>query len=138
MVWFGAGLASTTFFHFLETALDTPYLGSALCCVKEGDRVRTVFVPKHLPGHRDFYRYLAEESKMYKRLIALGLDIRKVTLGLGTIRVVEARQMYKLGMRALREDPNLLLCDSETCLFCSRYRKPAPPAGKHVKDRERR
>jgi aminoglycoside 3-N-acetyltransferase len=128
MVWFGAGLGSTTFFHFLETELDMPYLRSALCCVKEGDRVRTVFVPKHLPGHRDFYR--GEESKMYQRLIAMGLDIQKVTLGLGAIKVIEARQMYELGMRALREDPDLLLCDNDNCLFCSRYRKPAPPAGK--------
>ena len=124
MVWFGAGLGSTTFFHFLETELDAPWLRSALCCVKEGGRVRTVFVPKHLPGDRDFYHH-AEESKMYKRLIAMGLDIRKTTLGLGAIKVIEASQMYELGMRALREDPNLLLCDSETCLFCSRYRKPA-------------
>ena len=50
MAWFGAGLYSTTFFHFLETELDAPWLRSALCCVKEGGRVRTVFVPKHLPG----------------------------------------------------------------------------------------
>jgi hypothetical protein len=28
-------------------------------------------------------------------------------------------------MRALREDPNLLLCDADTCPFCSRFRKPA-------------
>ena len=123
MVWFGAGLAATTFLHFLETELDMPYLRSALCCVKEGDRVRTLFVPKHLPGHRDFYR--GEESKMYKRLAAMGLDIRNAALGLGAIKVIEARQMYELGMRALREDPDLLLCDADTCLFCSRYRKPA-------------
>ena len=75
MIWFGASLAATTFFHFLETELDMPYLRSGVFCVKEGDRVRTVFVPKHLPGHRDFYR--GEESKMYQRLIAMGLDIRK-------------------------------------------------------------
>jgi len=123
MAWFGAGLYSTTFFHFLETELDAPWLRSALCCVKEGGRVRTVFVPKHLPGHRDFYR--GEESKMYKRLVAMGLDIRKATLGLGAIKVIEARPMYELGMRALREDPNLLLCDADTCMFCSAYRKPA-------------
>ena len=128
MAWFGVSLAATTFFHFLETELDMPCLRSALCCVKEGGRVRTLFVPKHLPGHRDFYR--GEESKMYKRLVAMGLDIRKAALGLGTIRVIEARQMYELGMRALREDPNLLLCDADTCLFCSRYRKPAE-SGNH-------
>jgi aminoglycoside 3-N-acetyltransferase len=123
MAWFGAGLASTTFFHFLETELDMPYLRSALCCVKEGDRVRTLFVPKHLPGHREFYRW--DESKMVKRLVAMGLNIQKATLGLGAIQVIEARPMYELGMRALREDPNLLLCDADTCLFCSAYRKPA-------------
>jgi len=85
-----------------------------------------VFVPKHLPGHRDFYR--GEDSKMYKRLLAMGLEIRKATLGLGAIKVIEARPMYELGMRALREDPNLLLCDAETCLFCSAYRKRAASA----------
>jgi aminoglycoside N3'-acetyltransferase len=123
MVLFGANLGATTFFHFLETELDLPYLGSAICCVKEGGRVRTLFVPKHLPGHRDFYR--GEDSKIYKRLIAMGLDIQKATLGLGAVKVIGASQMYELGMRALREDPNLLLCDSDTCPFCSRFGKPA-------------
>jgi len=123
MVWFGVGLAATTFFHFLEDELDMPYLRPGLCGIEgEDGEVRTVRVPKHLPGHREFYRNPGEETKMYRRLIADGLVIRKAELGFGEVKAIDARQMYELGVRALRDDPNLLLCDDPDCLFCSRNR----------------
>lgn len=122
MMWFGVGLASTTFFHFLEDELDMPYLASGHCRVEDGPgAVRTVIVPKHVPGHRDFYRNPGEETKMYQRLLKDGLVIRKVTLGFGEIKVIEARQMYDLGVEALKDDPRLLLCDNDECLFCRKY-----------------
>jgi aminoglycoside 3-N-acetyltransferase len=124
MVWFGAGLASTTFFHFLEDELDMPYLGEAVCRVKKADgSIGTILIKKHLPGHRDFYRNPAEETKMYKRLLQKGLAIKKAGLGFGEIKVIDTRQMYELGIEALKEEPTLLLCDDKECRFCSRYNK---------------
>ena len=32
---------------------------------------------------------------------------------------MDCREFYDIGMELLREDPGLLLCDSEECLFCS-------------------
>lgn len=122
MVWFGAGLASTTFFHFLEDELDMPYLAEAVCRVKRPDgSIRTILIPKHLPGHRDFYRNPGEETKIYQQLLENGLKIRKTRLGLGEIKLIDAAQMYDLGMKALRKNPNLLLCDKPGCQFCRRF-----------------
>lgn len=122
MVWFGAGLASTTFFHFLEDEMNMPYLAEAVCRVKRPDgSIRTILIPKHLPGHRDFYRNPGEKTKMYQWLFKNGLKIRKTKLGLGEIKLIDAAQMYDLGMKALRKNPNLLLCDNRECQFCRRF-----------------
>jgi len=124
MVWFGADLASTTFFHFLEDEMNMPYLGNAVCRIEDPDgTLKTVFIPKHLPGHRDFYNTPAEETKLYKRLLSDGLKIKKSILGLGTVKVIDAKQMYSLGIKAIKNDPDILLCDSKECLFCSKYRQ---------------
>jgi aminoglycoside 3-N-acetyltransferase len=120
VVWLGADLACTTFFHFLEDELNLPYLKPALCRIKRADgHVESVWVPKHLPGHREFYHYPGEDTAIYRRLIQNGLTIRQTKLGWGAIKAVDAAQMYSLGMQALQDDPNLLLCDSPECLFCS-------------------
>jgi aminoglycoside 3-N-acetyltransferase len=124
MVWFGAGLSTTTFFHFLEDELDMPYLAEAVCRVKKADgNIGTILIKKHLPGHRDFYRNPAEETKMYQRLLQKGLVIKKAELGFGEIKVIDTRQMYELGIESLKEEPTLLLCDNKECTFCSRYNK---------------
>lgn len=123
MLWFGADLASTTFFHFLEDAADLPYLKEAVCMVENLDgSQRPVVVPKHLPGHREFYHYPGEDTKMYRRLLHDGLQIATTPLGYGTLKVIDAQQMYQLGMQALEEDPNLMLCDDPGCRFCSQAR----------------
>ncbi|HOV22440.1 MAG TPA: AAC(3) family N-acetyltransferase [bacterium] len=122
MIWFGADLATTTFFHFLEDELNIPYLGKCICRMKKEDgTIESILIEKHLPGHRDFYRVPAEESKMYRKLIQEGLIIKKAVLGFGEIKVIEAEQMYALGIKALKECPTLLLCDDKECRFCSRF-----------------
>jgi hypothetical protein len=63
----------------------------------------------------------AEETKMYRRLIADGLVIRKTKLGYGDVKAIDAVPMYDLGMKALKADPRLMLCDSPECLFCKTY-----------------
>ena len=124
MVWFGADLATATFFHFLEDEMDLPYLKPALCRVEREDgTIDSVLVPRWLPGHRDFYRFPGESSKMYRRLIEMRLAIRSAALGLGQIKLIDSAQMYELGMAALKSDPNLLLCDNPECVFCRTHNK---------------
>jgi len=121
MLWLGADLASTTFFHFLEDVAELPYLKDAVCMVANPDgSQRPVVVPKHLPGHREFYHFPGEETKMYRRLLQDGLQIHTAPLGYATIKAIDAQPMYDLGMRALADDPNLMLCDDPACRFCSR------------------
>jgi len=123
IAWFGAGLESTTFFHLLENELDMPYLKEAVCRVKEKTgAIRILLIQKHLPGHRDFYICPAEGTKMYKELLKKGLVIDKSNLGFGEIKVIDAKQMYELGMESLKKEPTLLLCDNPECIFCSKYK----------------
>lgn len=126
IVFAGAGLASNTFLHFLEDKAGLEYLGDALCAIRDAaGGVRMVLVPRHLPGHRDFYREPGEETKIYRRLLRDGLDIASAPLGFGEVKVVNARPMEALGLAALRDDPHLLLCDDPACLFCTAAKRQA-------------
>lgn len=119
MAWLGADLASTTFLHLLEDEARLPYLADALCRVERADgSLETVRVPRYLPGHRDFYRQPAEETKVFRRLLQDGLEVRRTPLGFGDVKLIRARPMYDLGMAALRQEPTLMLCDDPACLFC--------------------
>lgn len=123
IIYFGSGLGSTTFLHFLEDEIALPYLKKALCVVKDGNgKKRMELIPNHLPGHRDFYASKTGDDKFFSKAFAKGLEITKTPLGLGWICALEAAQLYELGMKLLRDDPNILLCDNPECLFCSQNR----------------
>ena len=120
---FGSGLGTTTFLHFLEDELNLSYLGNAVCRIKDPDgKVRSVMVPKHLPGHRDFYGSNAENSKFFKKAKSHGLKIGEVSLGLGKLQSIEVKNLNEIGVPIIRQDPNIFLCDSEECIFCSKSR----------------
>ncbi len=120
----GSDLSATTFLHLLEDKMDLPYLGNAVCRIKDPNgKTRTVLIPKHLPGHRDFYDSGAENSKFFNKAKAYGLEIREVSMGLGKLRVIEAGSLYEIGIRITKEDPNIFLCDKAECAFCSRNKK---------------
>lgn len=119
---FGCGLGTTTYLHFLEDEMNLPYLDDALCAIRNEDgSVRRVLQPKHLPGHRDFYVKEAAKCKFFTKAIASGLTVKESTLGLSKIQNIEAKQLYDIGMKIVKEDPRIFLCDDEKCLFCSRY-----------------
>ena len=116
-------MSPTTFLHFLEEELDLPYLGNAVCRVKDGGNARTILIPKHLPGHRDFYIANAEKCKFFKKVIADGLEIKETPLGLGRVQLIDVKELYELGIKAVNADRNIFLCDKPECSFCSKYRK---------------
>lgn len=112
MAWLGARLATCTFFHYLEDQGKVPYLQPAICMVEDDDGTRrAVYVPDHVLGSRDFYRSFAEDSKIYRELLANGLEIRNAPVGFSELNVIGSEQMYELGMAALKKDPNILLKD---------------------------
>ena len=123
VLFFGCGLAPNTFLHYLETVADLPYLGPAVCQAwKDGSKDRTTyFIEKHLPSHRDFYRPDGENCKFYQQALQAGLEIKSVSLGLGTLHLMDLQQLYSMGMDLIRKDPRILLCDDENCFFCRKY-----------------
>ena len=124
ILFFGSGLGPTTFIHYLETAVNANFLETAVCTVKKEDgSVEHVTVPQHLPGHRDFYRFDSENCKFYKKLISAGLKIREVELGMGKLQLIDIRQFYELGLPLMQENSDIILCDSDDCIFCKKYRK---------------
>ena len=122
VVYIGSGLAPSTFLHYLETACDSAFLQPAVCRVKDPDgSLRTVLIEKHLPGHRDFYRPDAEKCKFFVRAVQAGLHIAEVPFGMGRIQVIDLKDFYEVGMKLMKEDPRVLLCDDPDCLFCRNF-----------------
>ncbi len=121
---FGSSLGATTFLHVLEDRLDLPGVETSLCKVKKSNgRTECVAVPRNLPGHRDFYHGTKDTIKFFKAATGRGLGIRETGLGPGKILLMNLRELYETGLGLLKEDPFLLLCDSEECLSCQRLRK---------------
>jgi len=123
VIYLGTGLAPSTFLHYLETVNNAPFLQPAVCRVKNPDgSLRTVFIEKHLPGHRDFYRKDAENCKFFRRAVKEGLVIREEPFGMGKIQMIDLKEFYEVGMRLWREDPRILLCDDPECFFCRQFK----------------
>ena len=121
ILYFGAGLGSTTFIHYLEDASDLPFLSTAICRMKTPDGgLETVAVPRHLPGDREFYSD-PMNCKFFKRAFARGLELKQVKLGMGKVMLLDIRQLHEIGMRLIAEDRRVLLCDDPDCPFCRRY-----------------
>lgn len=122
VVYIGSGLAPSTFLHYLETVCRSAFLEPAVCRVKDPDgSLRTVFIDRHLPGHRDFYRPDAENCKFFQRAVQAGLHIAEVPFGLRKVHVIELKSFYEIGMKLMKEDPRVLLCDNPECMFCSKF-----------------
>lgn len=124
VLYFGTTLAPSTFLHYLEDQVRSEYLDTAVCKVKVSDGTfKTVTIERHLPGHRDFYTLEADNRKFFTKAVAAGLEVKSVQLGLAKLQLIDLKQFYEIGMKLLKEEPDILLCDSEKCLFCSKFRK---------------
>lgn len=124
ILYFGNGLNASTFLHFLEDYLDLPYLKGSTCRVKDASgEIRTVYVPKNLPGDRDFYHESAENCKFFKRAVAEGLTINEASLGLSKLRLIDVKDFFEIGIKLLKAEPDILLCDKPECLFCVKSKK---------------
>ena len=114
ILFFGTGLGPTTFLHYLEDQANLPGLGTAICRVRESDgKLKTVLIENHLPGDRDFYRHDAENCKFFRRAVTEGLEIKNVALGMGTLQLIDIRQLYTIGMKLVQEDPRILMRDEQ-------------------------
>jgi aminoglycoside 3-N-acetyltransferase len=122
ILFLGTGLAPTTFLHFIENYCDVPFLAPAVCRLKEpSGKLSTVLIQRHLPGHRDFYGNDAIHCKFYVKAVESGLEIKSVSLGVGELNLIDIKQLFKIGVKLVRENPRILLCDEPTCPFCTKY-----------------
>jgi len=124
VLFIGAGLAPSTFLHYLETEVNAPFLERAVCKVKNADgSCEIVTIDQHLPGHRDFYRADAGNCKFYRRAVEKGLHIAELPFGMNKLHLIDLEELHRIGLEVLREDPNALLCDDPECLFCARFNR---------------
>ncbi|MDD3694695.1 MAG: AAC(3) family N-acetyltransferase [Lentisphaeria bacterium] len=124
IVYFGCGLAPSTFLHYLETKAALPYLGGSLCTVREPEGgSRAVYVPKNLPGHRDFYLDKNADCKFFRAATARGLLIDSHVLGCGKLQLIEAEAFNRIGLSLIKEQPDILLCEQPDCLFCRKHKR---------------
>lgn len=123
ILFVGSTLAPSTFLHYIEDAFDLPYLSSAVCLYRREDgSVAKALLPKHLPGHRDFYcGEKAINCKFYKKAIERGLQISEAAVGLDKLQLVDLQQLWQIGSQLVQEDNRILLCDDPNCIFCRKF-----------------
>jgi aminoglycoside 3-N-acetyltransferase len=124
VVFFGCGVSSNTFIHYLEDGANSNFLENAVIkIVREDGKHVTEIMRNHLPGCRDFYGKKTPTCKFYTRAMARGLDVKRESLGVGSVYKMELSELYEIGTELFREDPDVTLCDLPGCTFCARYRR---------------
>jgi len=123
VVHFGNEVTSTTFLHCVEDELGMPGVEDTLCVVRTGNTTMNVAVPRNLPGCRDFYHGTEETIKFFKAAAAKGLDVRRVKLGNGAVKVMDLSELYRIAKEIAREDPFILLCDEGHDASCDALRR---------------
>lgn len=108
---FGSPLGHTSFVHCLETHFNLPGLGPSYYDVRLADGTITwKFVPKGLPGPREFYSK-DEHARLFREAVARGLEIRRERLGVGELKLMDCRQFWEIGSKLVTEDPRIVIGD---------------------------
>ena len=108
---FGSPIGHTSFVHCFETHFNLPGLGPSYYDVRLADGTITwKFVPKGLPGPREFYSK-DEHARFFREAVARGLEIRRVPLGVGELKLIDCRQFWEIGSGLVMEDPRIVIGD---------------------------
>ena len=108
---FGSPLGHTSFVHCLETHFNLPGLGPSYYDTRLADGAITwKFVPKGLPGPREFYSR-DEHARLFREAVARGLEIRREKLGVGELKLMDCRQFWEIGSKLVTEDPRIVIGD---------------------------
>lgn len=108
---FGSPVGHTSFVHCFETHFDLPGLGPSYYDVRLADGTITwKFVPKGLPGPREFYSK-DENARFFREAVARGLEIRRAKLGVGELKLIDCRQFWEIGSALVAEDPRIIIGD---------------------------
>ena len=109
-----------SFLHALEDWADLGYMPTADVLMQQGDKVVTVKSVHYPEGCRGTNFGLPNKASPKTR--GLKIKLRRVPFGFSDLRLVRAREFYRL-FDVLQKQPDLLLCDREGCKFCTWARK---------------
>ena len=108
---FGSPVGHTSFVHCFETHFNLPGLGPSYYDTRLADGTITwKFVPKGLPGPREFYSK-DENARFFRAAVARGLEIRRTPLGVGRLALMDCRQFWEIGSALVTEDPRIIIGD---------------------------
>lgn len=110
IVFIGCTVTSATFLHLLEDRLDLPGIENAFCKILQPNGyTQCVEVPRNMPGERDFYNGNENTIRFFQEAISAGLKIHHANLGLGQLSCIDMSELYNIGIKLLKDNPNLLL-----------------------------
>lgn len=118
IVWFGTTGTTNTSTHFAEDWLDLPCMTSEDALVKDGDGFKKVTVYRSPSGARDFYR---NGSKLDKLMETWNIQT-KGQIHSATVAVMRHREFMNRLLRAMIDDPCLLLSDGQDDDYHTRFR----------------
>ena len=108
---FGSPIGHMSFVHCFETHYNLPGLGPSYYDVRLADGTITwKFVPKGLPGPREFYSR-DEKARFFREAVAQGLEIRRAPLGVGELKLIDCRQFWEIGSALVKADPHIIIGD---------------------------
>lgn len=108
---FGSPIGHMSFVHCFETHFNLPGLGPSYYDVRLADGTITwKFVPKGLPGPREFYSK-DENARFFREAVARGLDIHRAPLGVGELKLIDCRPFWEIGSALVVEDPRIVIGD---------------------------
>ena len=106
---FGSPIGHMSFVHCFETHFNLPGLGPSYYDVRLTDGTITwKFVPKGLPGPREFYSK-DENARFFREAVARGLDIHRAPLGVGELKLIDCRPFWEIGSALVVEDPRIVI-----------------------------
>ena len=106
---FGSPVGHMSFVHCLESHYGLPGLGPSYYAVRLPDGTITWrFVPKGLPGPREFY-LKNEDARFFREAIAKGLEIRRVKLGVGELKLIDCQSFWRIGSELVAADPRIII-----------------------------
>ncbi len=122
IVTYGVGANALTFLHYVEDKMGSAFLANAVVKVKgEDGKVTTEVIHRHLPGCRGFYKGDGFDSKIMRKAIEKGLEVKSVKFGIGKIYMFDMEELYQKAVEVFKEDKNATLCENPNCLFCRKY-----------------
>ena len=120
ILFLGCGLSPNSTLHACEDWAEMPYLGPTEVHLRGPDgAVRRCTLYKMPVGHRDFYQGPHwMKAKVNRHLARRGL-LSETTVGRAQVVSLPMRVLVDACMDIFAEEPDLLLCDSPQCGFCT-------------------